>query len=449
VQDVFFVSTVQIGSMLICTAFMLHYDWQLFLVVLGMAPALTVVMRHFRKRMSVAFRLRSESFARVTSNLAESVSGMREIQGYVRQSQNSLAFGRLIHHQSRTNMDAATLAATFQPVLTLNGQVFLAVLLVVGGYQALAGHVDLGALIQFLFLSTAFFNAIPVLGEQYNQALTAMTGAERVFRLLDTEPDWQDDPRATDVGTLRGCVELRGVSFEYDPGRRVLENIDFMIEPGQVLALVGHTGSGKSTIASLIAKLYLPTSGQVLIDGHDVGLLTSSCLHRQVACVTQQNFLFSGSVLDNILLGRPHATLDDVQCALEALDVQDVIEQLPRGLDTPVGERGRGLSLGQRQIVCFARAMLADPRIVLLDEATSSVDTMTEMRVQQALERLLAGRTSLVIAHRLSTITRANQVLVLEHGRITERGNHRDLLSRGGTYAELYRRFIGAQTAVA
>jgi ATP-binding cassette subfamily B protein len=448
VQDVFFVSTVQIGSMLLSAAFMLYYDWPLFLVVLGMAPPLAFITRYFKRRMSVAFRARSESFARVTASLAESVAGIREIQGFVRQGHNSLAFGRLIQGHSRTNMDASVLAGVFQPVLNLNGQFFLAILLVVGGYQALGGHVELEGLIQFLFLSTSFFNAIPIVGEQYNQALTAMAGAERVFRLLDTKPEWQDDPRAEDVGQLQGQIEFKKLGFEYEPGRTVLADIDLVIEPGEVLALVGHTGSGKSTIANLIAKLYLPSSGQLLIDGRDVRSITSECLHRQVACVTQHNFLFSGTVLDNIVFGRPQATQADVERALEALDVKDIIERLPRGLATTVGERGAGLSVGQRQIVCFARAMLADPRIVILDEATSSVDTVTEVRVQDALERLLAGRTSIVIAHRLSTITRADQVLVLEHGRIIEQGDHRSLVARGGRYAELYQRFIGQSAAV-
>jgi ATP-binding cassette subfamily B protein len=215
------------------------------------------------------------------------------------------------------------------------------------------------------------------------------------------------------------------------------------------VALVGHTGSGKSTIANLIAKLYLPSSGRVRIDGHDLLDMTSLSLHRQIACVTQQNFLFSGSVLENILLGRPEASRDEVLAALERLGVTDIILSLPAGLDSKLGERGVGLSLGQRQIVCFARAMLADPRVVILDEATSSVDSVTEARVQQALFRLLAGRTSFVVAHRLSTIVHADLVLVLDHGRIIERGTHAELLGQGGVYSNLYREFVSAQALAA
>ncbi len=449
VQDVFFVSVVQIGSMIVSAALMAYYDWQLFVVVLAMAPGLFWITRHFRKRSSGAYRARSESFARVTASLAESVNGIREIQSFVRQDHNAGAFAVRIEEHASINMHSHRMAAIFQPVLSFNGQLFLAILIVLGGYQVLGGHVEVEALIQFLFLSTSFFNAIPIVGEQYNQALTAMAGAERVFRLLDTRPDWQDAPDARDFGRIEGQIEFRDVGFEYDAGTPVLYDVNFVVRPGETLALVGHTGSGKSTIANLIAKLYLPTRGAISIDGFDLSDMTGASLHRQIACVTQQNFLFSGSVLENVLVGRPDATRQQVEAVLETLGVLDMIAALPRGLDSTVGERGVGLSLGQRQIVCFARAMLADPRVLILDEATSSVDSVTEDRVQRALLRLLAGRTSVVVAHRLSTIQHAHQVLVLSGGRVEEQGSHGELLARGGTYCALYREFVGAQNQVA
>ena len=441
VQDVAFVSAVQLGNFLVSAALMLFYDWQLFLVVLVMAPILWKIVRHFRTALSRAYRAQQESFSRVTAQLAESVTGIREIQGFVRQSLNGEIFAELIRDHSRFNYGAAKQSAVFQPLLELNGQLFLAILLVVGGYQALGHHVPLTALIQFLFLSNAFFGAIPMLGTQYNQSLTAMAGAERVFRLLDREPDWVDEPTAVALPELSGRVEFHQVSFAYEPGRPVLSAVSFAAEPGQTVALVGHTGGGKTTIMSLVAKLYLPTSGRVMVDGHDLAQATSASLHRQIASVTQENFLFTGTIRDNLRLGKPDATDAEMRDAAHALDVLDLIVDLPLGFDTPVGERGSGLSLGQRQIVCFLRAMLAGPRILLLDEATSSVDPVTEARVQEALDRLLAGRTSFVVAHRLSTIRHADLVLVLDSGRIVERGSHRELLRQGGRYAELYREF--------
>jgi ATP-binding cassette subfamily B protein len=345
-------------------------------------------------------------------------------------------------------MDSARHSAVFQPLLEFNGQLFLAILLVAGGYQAVLHEIRLEALIQFFFLSNAIFAAIPTIGNQYNQALTAMAGAERVFSLLDTEPDWRDAPDARELPAIRGAVELRELGFEYVPGRPALRSVSLSVEPGQTVALVGHTGSGKSTIINLIAKLYLPSSGQLLIDGHDVRAVTGSSLHRQIACVTQENFLFTGSVLENIRIGKPEASDEDVRRALRSLDVLDLIDDLPQGLSTLVGEKGAGISLGQRQVICFARALLRNPRILLLDEATSSVDAMTEARIQAALARLLAGRTSFVVAHRLSTIRHADQVLVLDHGRVIEHGTHTQLLARQGKYADMYRQFVSAADGV-
>jgi ATP-binding cassette subfamily B protein len=448
VQDVAFVTLVQSGNFFVSAFLMLYYDWKLFLVVLVMAPILWAIVRTFRIALSRAYRAQQESFTRVTERLAETVTGIREIQGFVRQGVNGELFRDLIHDHARYNYASAKQSAVFQPLLEFNGQLFLAVLVVVGGYQALLGEVELDAVIQFLFLSNAFFAAIPMIGNQYNQALTAMAGAERVFQLLDTEPSWSDPPHASPLPPLRGRVEFRDVSFEYEPSRNVLSHVDFVAEPGQTIALVGHTGGGKTTIMALVAKLYPPTSGAVLVDGCDLREVDGRSLRAQIASVTQENYLFSGTVSDNVRLGRPGAKDEEIHEAARELGVLDLIEALPNGFETEVGEGGAGLSVGQRQIVCFVRALLAAPRVLLLDEATSSVDPVTESRIQEALRRLLVGRTSFVVAHRLSTVRHADQVLVVEHGRVVERGSHTDLLRHGGRYAALYRHFVSAADLV-
>ena len=443
VQEVLFVSIVQVGQMLGAALCMLWYDWMLFLIVLVLVPVLWSINRYFRSILSQAHRDVQESYSRVTATIAESVSGIRVTQAFVRQDRNAELFGELVEDHASEHRLVARIEGQFLPLLNFNSQLLFAALLLAGAFRVLnpESGTTIGDLVGFFLMANLFFTPITHLGMQYTQAMTSMAAAERVFRLLDTEPDWSDAPQAIDLPEVRGRVEFRHVGFEYDPGRPVLEDVNFVAQPGETIALVGHSGSGKTTITNLIAKFYQPSSGQLLIDGHDMCEIRTESLHRRIGIMVQESFLFSGTVLDNIRFSRPEATDAEVADAVERLGCLELLLELPRGLETDVGERGASLSLGQRQLVCFARAMVADPSILILDEATSSVDTITELQVQRALRRLIHGRTSFIVAHRLSTIRHASQILVLDRGRIVERGVHAELLRTGGVYAELYSSF--------
>ena len=474
-QQVFFFSLLLLGQMTVAAALMLYYNWSLFLLLLGVWPLVWLTNRHFHPRLSRLSRAAAESSSRLTGNLAESVRGMRVIQGFTRQRRGEEIFNGYVAKLAGDNVALASESALYVPLLDLGSQLFIAAMLVVGGYGALHGFagMDVGSLIAFFFLPAIFFQSLQHLGNLYTQTVTSMAGAERVFQLIDLKPEWADAANATDLldprtettrssrvitdrtalGTriLAARVEFRDVTFGYDPTRLVLHGISLLAAPGQTVALVGHTGSGKSTIINLVAKFYRPVGGEIFIDGREINTLRADSLRRQMGIVFQTNFIFNGTVRENIRFGRPSASDAEVADAARRLDCLDLLESLPQGLATDVGEGGTNLSLGQRQLVCFARALLANPRILILDEATSAVDPVTERRLQHALGRLLAGRTSFVVAHRLSTIVRADQIIVLDDGRVVERGTHRELLLRRGKYHALYREFVfaglGGETA--
>ncbi len=435
--------TAQPAIILFASGMMCWVDWRLFLSVAWLAPVVYVMNLIFIRKAGKQHQVVREGFTRLSSNLAENINGMRVVTAFNRQDPNLTTFNQLQDQNTINNAKSTLINAVFQPSLELVRHLGRVIVLILGGYLMIngIGNTNAGSVVAAFLYWDRLMGSIVFLGGFYNQLMQAMAGAERVFSLFDIKPEVEDVPQAQPLPPIVGRVEFQGVTFGYDPNRPILHDINFQALPGQTVALVGHTGSGKSSISSLIARFYQPQQGKILVDGFDIRHVTGDSLHHQMGIVAQSNFLFTGSVMDNIRYASPSATRDQVIDAARALGTHDIIETLKNGYDTDVGERGSNMSLGQRQLICFTRAFLADPRIFILDEATSAIDTHTEIVLQTSLEKLTRGRTTFIVAHRLSTIINADQILVLEQGRIIERGNHQQLLEMNGKYATLYENF--------
>jgi len=424
-------------------AFMLWVDWRLALATLLIVPVMIGVTTMFGAIARRAFRRRQEAIGEVSATLAEELGGIKVAQAFNRTDRNRAEFATRNAANRDANIGAATVSSAFSPALAVISTAATAVVAALGGWSAARGLITIGVVVAFLNYARQFFNSITQLSSLYSETQSALAGGERVFQLLDTVPLVADSHEVRMLDRVAGRIEFRDVRFAYRTGPEVLHGIDLTIEAGESVAIVGPTGGGKTTLASLAGRFYDATQGAVLIDGVDVREIALSSLRSHFGIVLQDPFLFAATIAENIRYGRLDATDEDVRAAADIAGASAFIDGLPDKFDTPVGERGVLLSTGQRQLIAFARAVVGDPAILVLDEATSSVDTRTEMLIQRGLRSILEGRTSLIIAHRLSTVRDADRIVVIDDGRIVEQGSYGALLSRGGAFARLHEAQFG------
>ena len=424
---------------------MLVINLRLGLLSNMIVPLMIFITGLFSRWARARFRVTRQTIGELSTRIEEDISSVREAQAFNRVSLNIEEFDRINAANRDANVQAVAITAAFLPSIDFLNTLATAAVLAYGGYLAVTGAATVGTVTAFLLYVQQFFRPIQILSQFYTQAQSAIAAVERIFLLLDEPSQLNDAPNAQEMPPLQGEVCFENVRFGYTPNQLVLKGVNLHALPGQMIALVGPTGAGKSTIINLILRFYDVSSGTVKVDGIDVRKVTQASLRRQIGIVLQDNILFSGTVAENIAFGRPHATQAEIEAAAQVANVHQFITTLPKGYCTLLGERGAKLSQGQRQLISIARAVLVDPRILILDEATSSIDTRTEALVQAAIARLLKGRTSFVIAHRLSTVTQADQVLVVQQGQIVEQGTHRELIAQSGVYANLYALQLGAE----